>query len=103
MGCPDIYYTRALQYFSHCLAFAESIKLAKELAEETSNDKLESFILQKKEMVSEKEFYFNAGRTFQLVMDEAEQEGTDAMNASIGGLNDFAYFVGVEDEEGSDG
>ena len=97
MGCPDIYYTKALQYFAHCLAFSEDIKLSKELAAETSRDRLESYILQKKK-IDEKQFYFDAGRTFQAVLDEATEEGTDAFNASIGGLNEFTEFILCEVE-----
>ena len=48
MGCPAIYYKRALQCFAHALVYMEDNKLAKELSEEKSEYKLEKFILDKK-------------------------------------------------------
>ena len=44
MGCPSIYYKRALQCFAHALVYMEDSKLAKELSEEKSEEKLETFI-----------------------------------------------------------
>ena len=99
MGCPDIYYKRALRYFAHALAFDDSVKLAKELVEEKSSEKLETYILGKKETMTEKDFYYLAGRASQLVFDEADEEGCDAMNASCGGVNSFEYFIGIKDNE----
>ena len=34
MGCPSIYYKRALQCFAHALIYMEDKDLAKELSEE---------------------------------------------------------------------
>ena len=99
MGCPHIYYKRALQYFAHALAYMEDTKLAKELFEETSEKKLENFILLKKEQMKEKEFYYDAGRTSQCVLEEADEECNDAFNAAIGGLNEFEYFIGIQEVE----
>ena len=70
MGCPSIYYKRALQYFAHALVYMEDSKLAKELIEEKSEEKLESFISHKKKFYNEKQFYYDAGRTFEYVLNE---------------------------------
>lgn len=99
MGCPDIYYKRSLQYFAHAIAFDESVKLAKELREEKSSEKLEEYILSKKTTMAEKDFYYNAGRATQCVFDEAYDEGCDALNASCSGINAFEYFIGIEDDD----
>lgn len=95
MGCPHVYYKQALQSFAYALAYMEDAKLAKKLFEETDEEKLENFILQKKKQMKEKEFYYDAGRASQLVLDEAEEECCDALNASIGGINEFERFIGL--------
>jgi hypothetical protein len=96
MGCPKVYYTRALQCFAHCLTYEDDSKLAKALLEEQSDSKLETAILQNKKTLSEKEFFYNAGRVAQLVSDEAEAEGVDPMNASICGVAKFNDFIGLK-------
>ena len=95
------YYHRALRNFAHCLACTveKNRYWAKELFVEESNEVLESFILKEKAKMDEKEFFFYAGRTFQFVLDEAEQEGTEAWNASVGGLNEFGRFIGLRNNE----
>lgn len=97
MGCPHMYYKRALQYFAHALAYMEDSKLAKELYEETSEEKLETFILHKKEQIDEKLFYYDAGGAAQCVIEEACEEGCDPLNASFGGIAEFENFIGFED------
>ena len=99
MGCPSIYYKRALQCFAHALVYMEDSKLAKELSEEQSEDKLEKFILEKKKACNEKQFYYDAGRTSEYVLNEADKDGCDAFNACIGGLNMFDSFIGLEDKK----
>ena len=74
----------------------EDSKLAKELYEEISEEKLETFILHKKEQVDEKLFYYDAGRTSQCVTEEAYNEGCDQLNASISGIAEFEDFIGIE-------
>ena len=98
MGCQNIYYKRALQCFSHALIYMEDSKLAKELFKENSEDKLEKFILEKKKIYNEKQFYYDAGRTSEYVLNEADEEGCDAFNACIGGLNMFDRLSGLEDK-----
>ena len=98
MGCPSIYYKRALQCFAHALVYMEDKDLAKELSEEKSEEKLESFISHKKKFYNEKQFYYDAGRTEEYVLNEADEEGCDAFNAYIGGLNMFDSFICLEDD-----
>lgn len=100
MGCPSIYYKRALQCFTHALVYMEDSKLAKELSEEKSEGKLEKLILEKKKTCNEKQFYYDAGRTVEYVLSEANEDGCDAFNAYIGGINMFNSFIGLE--EGTD-
>lgn len=101
MGNPSIYYQRALQNFAHCLAAEDNnFLLARKMYEEESYSILESFILQKKDEMDEKLFFYDAGRTCQVVMQEAYEEGCDAMNASCGGLTEFEYFIGIREDDG---
>ena len=98
MGCPQIYYKRALQCFAHALVYMKDEKQAKKLLDEKSEKKLEEFILDKKKTCNEKQFYYDAGRTVECVLNEADEDGCDAFNACIGGLNMFDSFIGLEDD-----
>ena len=95
MGCPHIYYIRALQMLAHALAYDTSVKLAKDLSEETDIEKLEKYILSRKAELSDKEFYYAAGCAAQCVIEEAYAEGCDPLNASIGGIATFEEFIGL--------
>ena len=97
MGCPEIYYKRSLQTLSYNLAYDGNIKLAKELLEEESDEKLKKFILNKKKEMDDKYFYYAAGQAVMSVLEEAYDECTDSLNASIGGITSFEYFIGIRD------
>ena len=56
MGCPDIYYKRALQCFAYTLVSLEDKNLANELLEEKSEEKLESFISHKRNFIMKNNF-----------------------------------------------
>ena len=100
MGNPDIYYKRALQNFAHCLAAEEDKwSLAKQLYEEESEKVLEEYILKRKSEMDERLFFYNAGRTCQVIFHEAYEEGCDPLNASCGGISAFNYFIGLEEDE----
>lgn len=99
MGCPHIYYLRALQYLAHALAYDNDIKLARGFSEETSEEKLEKYILSRKANLLEKDFYYAAGGATQCVIEEAYQEGTDPLNASICGIAKFEDFIGLEEND----
>lgn len=99
MGCPSIYYKRALQCFSYALICLEDKGLAEELLNEESEENLKTFIVNKKKTCNEKQFYYDAGRTTEYVLNEAEEEGCDTFNAAIGGLNIFEKFLGLKDKE----
>lgn len=91
MECPHIYYKRAIQYFAYAIAYMEGSEFAEELLEETSEEKLETFILNNKEQMNEKLFYYDAGRASQSVI----EEGCDPLNASLGGIEEFEDFIGL--------
>lgn len=97
MGCPSIFYKHALQCFAHALVYMDDDKLAKELLNEKSEERLEKFILDKKKSYNEKQFYYDAGRAAEYVLNEADEESCDAFNACIGGLNMFDNFIGLKD------
>lgn len=102
MGVPEWHYKRALQNLAHGLAYNESPKKARQLNEETSEEVLKQFIFGKKEEISEKEFYYMAGRATQCTIDEAYDEGTDAFNAAAGGIGMFEELIGIEEPEEDD-
>lgn len=83
---------------AHGLAYTESAKKAKQLNEEPSEEVLKQFIFEKKEKISEKEFYYLAGRATQCTIDEAYDMGTDPLNACIGGIGLFEELIGIEDK-----
>ena len=93
MGVPKWYYIRALQNFAHALAYNDSVKKARQLNEETSEEVLKQFILEKKEEISDKEFYYLAGRATQCAIDEADEIGVDFLNAAAGGIGMFEEFI----------
>jgi hypothetical protein len=97
MGVPEWHYIRALQNLAHALAYTESAKKAKQLNEETSEEVLKQFIFEKKEEISEKEFYYLAGRATQCTIEEAYDMGTDPLNACIGGIGLFEELIGIEE------
>lgn len=99
MGCPDIYYKQALQYLAYNLTCHNNMNFARELLEEDSEEKLEQFLLSSKAETEDKQFYFNAGIAFNEVYTEAVSECTDALNAAIGGLSEFEYFIGLRDDD----
>ena len=102
MGVPRWHYIRALQNLAHALAYNENPKKAKQLNEETSEEVLKQFIFGKKEEISEKEFYYLAGRATQCTIDEAYDEGTDAFNAAACGIGLFEELIGREESEEDD-
>ena len=98
MGIPEIHYKRALQAFAHALAFeVEDYKLARELAEEQDDMRLEEYIIHMKEKIFSKTFYYLAGRATQFTIDEAETIGIDAFNAAAGGIGMFEDFIGIKE------
>ena len=103
MGCPHIYYIRALQMLAHALAYNINSGLAKEFSEETNTEILERYILKRRDEMSDKEFYYAAGGAAQCTISEAYEEGCDPLNASICGIAEFEDFIGLEelsDDEG---
>lgn len=99
MGIPRIHYIRALQNLAHGLAYNESIKKAKQLNEELSEEVLTNFIFEKKKELSEKDFYYLAGRATQCTIEEAYDIGIDALNAAAGGIGMFEELIGIKEVE----
>lgn len=98
MGSPEIYYKRTLQAFAYNLNYATNKERAELLYEEESVNILEEEIMRWKDSLGEKEFYYQAGRTTEYVLNEADKnDGCDGFNACIGGICNFENFVGVND------
>jgi len=97
MGCPTIFYKKALQSLAYYLTCHTDMDLAKELNEEDDTEKLEKFILKKKQNISTKLFFYNAGVACMYTLKDAdENDGCDGFNACIGGLSMFENFIGLE-------
>lgn len=99
MGVPKWHYIRALQNLAHALAYNESVKKAKQLYEEASEEILKQFIFEKQKEISPEKFYYLAGRATQCTIDEAYDEGTDAFNAAAGGIWLFEELIGIEESD----
>ena len=97
MGCPDTYYKHTLQCFAHALVYIENQSLAREMLEEKSVEKLETFILDKKKNLNKKQFYYEAGRAVEYVLNEIDEDDIDAFNTCISGVNMFEKFIGLRD------
>lgn len=103
MGNPRDYYRIALQEMCYYLIFDNELKLAKQWREELDIDKMEKFVLEKKEILSDKEFYYAAGLASRSMIAISHEHGTDGVNAAIGGFAEFEDFIGIrEDDEDED-
>lgn len=96
MGCPNEFYKRALQYFAYCLTYTQNKKLAKKWGDEDSIEKLEEYIKKKKSNIGEECFFFDAGRTYENILQDADENGCDSFNACIAGLIEFKKFIGIK-------
>lgn len=98
MGCPSIYYSKALQLFARALHlqvkdFSE-VDIADKYLKENNEEKLVEAINSYKEQVTEKRYFFIAGEVSEYVIRDAdENDGCDGFNACLGGLNMFEQFV----------
>lgn len=88
MGNPTRYYVRALQYFCRAMHFNKEHSRSDRFFEIEDSDILEKEI-DKFVAGDRDESIFTAGRTYEVVLQEAEEEGCDAMNAAAGGLYEF--------------
>ena len=89
MGYPDVYYKKFL------ISFLRNLRVAINMSE-LSEDDLESMVLLKKQNITEKEFYYEAGLSVARTIDEIViNDSCDKINACIGGLVNFEEFIGV--------
>lgn len=89
MGCTDISYKIMCQRFDKLIYSRKDIDLSADIKD------LENRI-QSKEHTPE--YYFNAGVIARGYLDEIHENG-DAVNAYIGGLNQFCWLIGLDNEE----
>lgn len=100
MGSPEIYYKRTLQAFAYNLNYATNKERAELLYEEESVNILEEEIMRWKDSLGEKEFYYQAGRTTEYVLNIADKnDGCDGFNACLGGIYNFENFIGITNGE----
>lgn len=87
LGSPEIYYKRTLQVFAYNLNYATNKERAEYLYEDESVTVLEEEIMRWKNILSVKEYHYQAGRTTEYVLNEADKnDGCDGFNACCGGI-----------------
>lgn len=92
MGCPGVYYEEAIRMFAYSLYMKSDKKYAEYLYENAELETAEQEIAKQKENLHEAdlpEYYFRAGETFGMVLENAEKDGCDGVNAALGGLYMF--------------
>ena len=92
MGCPDVSYKIMCQRFDKMIYSRNDIDLSADMKE------LENRIKSKEHTP---EYYFNAGVIARGYLDEIHENG-DAVNAYIGGLNQFCWTIGLDGEDDED-
>jgi hypothetical protein len=98
MDNPIKYYRRMLQTMACGLSCKDEQYL-----DEISIEKLEAFIMKKKEEVSEKNFYFDAGRIEQLCINCSKRGGVDSYNACKYGAWLFEHLIRLTKDNDDDG
>lgn len=100
MGNPIKYYKKALQTFAYSLNYLSDQNKAKAMFEEQNTEIMEKDILEWKNKMTEKEFYYEAGKASENILAKASKEdGCDGFNACVGGLISFEDFIGITDED----
>lgn len=101
MGCPEIYYKKALKLCARNLNIFKNKQKAEKLYNEENTNVLEEEINKQREEMSTEEFYFEAGEVSGMVLQESNTEdGCDGFNACLGGLDMFEEFIlGDEDKQ----
>ena len=92
MGCPDVSYKIMCQRFDKMIYGRNDIDLSADMKE------LENRI---QGIEHTPEYYFNAGVIARGYLDEIHENG-DAVNAYIGGLNQFCLLIGLDGEDDED-
>lgn len=94
MGCPDVYYRKALQRFVHNLLIGVDAYKAEQMTNEKSIAKLEHEIREQRKNVDAIDFIFDAGIVAGAVLICADRDdGCDGFNACLGGISEFEEFV----------
>ena len=96
MGSPFVWYR-------HILAnFVAELNLETDQAKLSmmSERQLKQLITENKDRFSEKEYYFNAGVAAEKTLNQTNNIGVDALNASFGGLSEFYHFIDLDDKDG---
>jgi hypothetical protein len=89
MGNPDVHYKIMCQKFDRTIYNRKAVDISANIEE------LEERI---RSMEHTSEYYFDAGVIAAECLDEIHEKG-DAVNAYIGGLNQFCWLIGLDNEE----
>lgn len=100
MGHCGIYYKELLQ----CLA--ANLQNGKDLnngwLHEDSIEKLEAFVLEQKELLTRKNFYYTVGRACQNILNKTRMlQEYKEFNGFLNGLCKFEQFVGLRTTDGN--
>jgi len=100
MGCPSLYYKKALQAFAHSLNYVGDHNKAREMFCEEDTNVLENEIMSHKNKLPDNRFYFDAGKASEYVLNASDKnDGCDGFNACLGGLYDFESWLELIDED----
>lgn len=91
----NVFYLEALQKMAAALYLGRDNELSAEMNKEQSVDRLESIIIELMNNISEREFYYFAGRVTECILIEAEQEGIDALDACREALIEFYELIDI--------
>lgn len=89
MGCPDVHYKIMCQRFVKMIYGRKPFNMSADIEE------FEKII---RGMDHTPDYYFNAGSVARGYLDEIHENG-DAVNAYIGGLNDFCQLIGLDEDD----
>lgn len=101
LGCPDIFYKRALQAFCYRLNH-ENTEIKNNFLNEKSEEKLELEINKWRKKLSVERFFYEAGIVSENILTEADEIECDSFNAACGGLYDFERFIFGDKHEDED-
>lgn len=96
MGCPGYYFEEALRNFAYIRNTMTDKTKADYLYNDASIEEVKAELKKQKDSLKkedEPEHYFDAGVAYKITMDEAEEDGIDAVNAALGGTSQFIAFV----------
>ena len=94
MSYSNVYYKESLTVFAYSIARITGVQIESDLFD--SEEKMENFINEGKSILSISQFFYEAGRTCEFILNKAnKQDDYDKYKAYIEGLYQFESFIGL--------